>query len=153
MKTSRIRPPTIIFDLDGTLADVSSIRYLVAAGEKNRNFDAFHRESVNCPPIPWVVEHAHTAHADGYKVVQVTARSERYRPHTSWWLAEHGIPSHELYMRGDYDYRPDYEVKRDIVDRILQSHDIVKAFDDNPSIVRLWGEYGIPCIVVPGWEY
>lgn len=143
------RPLTIVFDMDGTLVDVSSIRHLV--GGNNKNFDAFHLESVNCPPIPGVLEHARMAKADGFKVIQVTARSEKYRSSTSWWIAENQVPSDALYMRADGDYRPDYEVKRDILNRILKSYDIIKAFDDNPHIVRLWREYNIPCVVVPGW--
>lgn len=146
---SRIhRPPTIVFDMDGTLVNVSSIRHLVM---DNKNFDAFHKESVNCPAIPWVLEHARMAKADGFRVIQVTARSERYRNSTSWWIAENQVPSDALYMRADGDYRPDYQVKRDILDRLLKSYDIVKAFDDNPSIIRLWDEYDIPCVIVPGW--
>jgi hypothetical protein len=54
-------------------------------------------------------------------------------------------------MRSDGDYRPDYIVKKEIVDRLLIRYDIVKAYDDNPNVVKLWSEYGIPCIVVPGW--
>lgn len=148
---SRIyRPKTIVFDMDGTLVDVSSVRHYVLG--KKKNFDSFHRESVNCPPIPRVLAHAHMAREDGYQVIQVTARSEKYRRHTSWWLADHKVPSDGLYMRPDGDYRPDYDVKKDILDSLLETFNIVKAFDDNPTIVRLWAEYGIPCVVIPGWE-
>lgn len=151
MVNSRVlKPPTVVLDMDGTLVNVSGIRHLVD-GQK-RNFDAFHTESVNCPPIPWVVSAAIDAKGLGYQVIQVTARSEKYRPHTSWWLADRFIPSDGLFMRPDGDYRPDYEVKKEILDRLLQRYDIRQAYDDNPNIVRLWSEYGIPCIVVPGWE-
>ena len=151
MKYSTIyRPQTFVFDIDGTLADVSSIRHLVEEGQKN--FDAFHRESVNCPTIPWVTAAAHDAKGMGYRVIQVTARQEKYRPNTSWWLADNLIPSDGLYMRANGDYRPDYEVKKEILDRLLKVYDIKMAYDDNPSIVSLWSEYQIPCIVVPGWQ-
>lgn len=146
------RPQTIVFDMDGTLCDISSIRYLVAEGEKNKNFDEFHKRSVDCPPIPWVAASARDAKYMGFKVIQVTARQEKYRAHTSWWIADNFIPSDALFMRADGDYRPDYEVKKEILDRLLLRFDVVKAFDDNPNIVKLWSEYGIPCIVVPGWQ-
>lgn len=149
---SRIyRPPTVVFDMDGTLADVSGIRHLVM-GEGKKDYDAFHRESVNCPPFEWVVDSAREAHRMGIRVLQVTARSERYRPHTSWWLADKAVPSDGLFMRANRDFRPDYAVKRDMLNRLLHSYDIRKAFDDNPSIVDLWAEFDIPCVVVPGWE-
>lgn len=140
--------------MDGTLVDVSSVRHHVLGGKQNgykKNFDAFHLGAVNCPPIDWVVEHARLAATDGFRVIQLTARSERYRASTSWWIADNRVPSDGLYMRQNNDYRPDYVIKREIVDRLLKSYDIVKAFDDNPSVVSLWHEYGIPCVVVPGW--
>ena len=145
------RPKTIVFDMDGTLVDVSSIRHHVMR-PKNRNFDAFHRESVNCPPIKWVKNMAWDYHLQGYTVIQVTARSEKYRPHTSWWIADNNVPSDALYMRPDGDYRPDYDVKKDMLDRLLLKYDIISAYDDNPSIVALWSEYDIPCVVVPGYQ-
>jgi len=151
-----IRPKTVVFDMDGTLVDVSSIRHHVIGGPQNnyrKDFDAFHRDAVNCPPIKWVRALAWDYYLHGgYKVIQVTARSERYRASTSWWIAENNVPSDALYMRADRDFRPDYEVKKEIIDRLLVRHDIVRAYDDNPSIIRLWSEYGIPCTVVPGWQ-
>lgn len=143
-------PKTIIFDIDGTLCDVSSIRHLV--GGKNKNFDAFHRASVDCPTFEWVANVAKNAKNNGFTVVQVTARQEKYRPQTSWWLADHGIPSDALYMRKDGDYRADYIVKSEILSRIAHLYDIKKAYDDNPNIVRLWEENNIRCVVVPGWD-
>lgn len=142
----------MVFDMDGTLVDVSGIRHLVEGGNKQRNFDAFHKESVNCPSIPWVLSAAIDAKALGYRVIQVTARSEKYRPHTSWWLADNFVPSDGLFMRPDGDYRPDYEVKRDILDHLVKSYDIRQAYDDNPAIIGLWSEYNIACTVVPGWQ-
>jgi FMN phosphatase YigB (HAD superfamily) len=133
-----MKPKAIIFDMDGTLVDVSTLREYVTG--KKKDFDAFHRLSVDCPPIYPVLNAAVHLNEAGYHIIQVTARSEKYRPHTSWWIAEHGIPSHALYMRPDHDYRPDYEVKRGIIDRILTRYDIVHAYD------------AIPCTVIPGWD-
>lgn len=150
--TRRFRPPTIVFDMDGTLVDVSSIKHLAEGGFKNNNFDDFHQASITCPPIPWVLEHAQEAAKQKYRVIQLTARQEKYRSSTSQWLTEHGVPSDAIYMRSNGDFRPDYDVKKDLLTHLFQTYNIVKAFDDNPSIVRLWGEYQIPCIVVPGWN-
>lgn len=146
-----MKPITIVYDIDGTLCNVSSLRHLVRNGYK-KDFDAFHRESVNCPPIKWVLDGARADADEGYNVIQVTARQEKYRAVTSWWLAENYVPSSALYMRANGDYRPDYVVKREILDRLLKKYDIVQAYDDNPAVVALWDEYNIPCVVVPGWE-
>lgn len=152
MNSRLYRPETIVFDMDGTLCDVSSLRHLVAAGLKTRNFDEFHTRSVDCPPIKWVRQAAREASSRGLRVIQVTARQEKYRAHTSWWLADQDIPSDGLFMRPNGDFRPDYEVKNDMVNKLLRTYDIRKAYDDNPSIVQLWRELNIPCVIVPGWK-
>ncbi len=147
----------VIFDMDGTLADVSSIRhYLTKYDEGKRrvikHFDNFHDESVNVPPHSHVVNAAQIAHMLGHEVLVVTARKHMWRNHTAWWLAMHDVPSDMLMMRGDEDNRKDYEVKRDMLDTLRKAYDIIHAWDDNPSIIKLWQENNIPTTVVPGWE-
>lgn len=139
-----------IFDVDGTLCDVSTIRHHVTGD--NRNFDAFHLASIDCPPHPHVVKAAQESEAEGIAPLIVTARQTRYRNVTAFWLAMHHIPSEALYMRRTGDMRPDYDVKRDILASIRDRYEIVEAWDDNPSIIRLWQEEGIPYVLVPGWE-
>ena len=147
----------VIFDMDGTLADVSSIRHHLTRFDesKRRNvkdFNAFHAESVNVPPHDHVVNAAQVAHMMGHDVIVVTARRHMWRHHTAWWLAMHNVPSAAMFMRNDDDSRPDYEVKRDILATIRQAWNPIHAWDDNPAIIRLWAEEGIPHTVVPGWE-
>ena len=148
------KPTAIIFDMDGTLANVSSIRHYLrpTPTHRGKNFDAFHRASVDCPPNPAVVSHASVAHLLGHAIIIVTARKERWRHHTAWWLALHGVPSDALFMRGNKDSRPDYLVKADILAAIQHTWHVVHAVDDNPSVIRLWQEHGIPTTIVEGWE-
>jgi FMN phosphatase YigB (HAD superfamily) len=143
----------VIFDMDGTLADVSSIRHYLDPNDRGRkNFDKFHSESVNVPPHSHVANAAQMAHLLGHAVLIVTARMHRYRNHTAFWLAMHGIPSDALFMRADEDYRKDYEVKGDMLTTIRKAWNPIHAWDDNPSIIQLWNDEGIPCTVVPGWN-
>lgn len=150
MSKAKMDNEAIIFDIDGTLCDVSSIRMCVEG--PNADFDEFHRRSVDCLPIQWVKEAAIEAARGGFQVIQVTARQEKYRALTGFWLAMHKIPSEALYMRTNGDFRPDYEVKCDILSQIKDKYNIVKAYDDNPTIVEMWSENNIPCVVVPGWS-
>lgn len=138
-----------IFDVDGTLCDVASVRHHVR-GER-RDFDAFHEAALACPPHDWVVEGARTAAREGRAVVVVTARRERWRAGTSFWLALHDVPSDHLYLRGLHDGRPDVEVKRDVLDQVSRRYDVVRAWDDNPHVIGLWESAGIEVVVVPGW--
>lgn len=139
----------VIFDVDGTLADVTSIRHHVL--QRRKDFDAFHSLSVNVPPHQHVVDLAHQAKADGHAVIVVTARSTQWRNHTAMWLALNGIPSDAMFMRKQGDHRKDVLVKADILARIRTQYEVVHAVDDNPSIIALWKSEGIPTTRVPGW--
>lgn len=152
------RPECAIVDVDGSLVDVSGIRHHVLPmtddGEyKQRNFDAFHRDAIDCPPIPDTVELVHKLHEIGLKILIVTARSQKYGRQTAFWLAMHGIPSDALIMRREGDMRKDVLVKHDILhSNILPAWHPVHAVDDNPSIIDLWSDHRIDVSVVPGWE-
>lgn len=152
-----MRQKAVIFDMDGTLANVSSIRHWLerfdeSKGRKIKNFDRFHEESVNVPAHSWVVNQAQVCHMLGVAVIIVTARKQRWARHTAMWLALNRVPSDAMFMRGDNDSRPDYEVKSDILDAILRTWNVIHAVDDNPNIIRLWNERGIPTTIVPGWD-
>lgn len=147
------KPSCVIFDMDGTLANVSSIRhYLKPDIHHGKDFDTFHAESVNVPAHSHVVNAAQVAKMLGHEIVIVTARKHMWRHQTAWWLAMHDVPSDALFMRGNKDQRKDYEVKKDILSTIRKAWNPIHAWDDNPSIIALWDEEGIPCSVVPGWE-
>lgn len=154
----RSKRKAVIVDVDGTLVDVSSIRHHIRemmnedGSWKRKNFDAFHRDSVNCPPILETLAHVHYWAASGHAILIVTARSRKYYGPTAWWLAEHAVPHDELYMRSDGDYRKDFIVKKEILARIEQRFEVVHAIDDNPSVIDLWTSEGIETTVIPGWE-
>jgi phosphoglycolate phosphatase-like HAD superfamily hydrolase len=143
-------PEAVIFDVDGTLCDVRSIRHLVAG--PRRDFHSFHMRSVDCPPNEEVKEAAHHARQVGRAVIVVTARMECYRHVTSMWLALNQIPSDALYMRRDGDFRKDFLVKREILAKIRRRWNPVHAWDDNPEVIALWQQENIECTVVPGWD-
>ena len=147
----------IIFDMDGTLANVSSIRHHLTTFDATKrrvikHFDAFHAASVDVPPNASVVNHAQVAHMLGHAVIIVTARKAMWRNHTAMWLAINGVPSDALFMRADDDNRKDFDVKADILDAIEHTWNVIHAVDDNPSVIALWESRGIPTTVVEGWE-
>lgn len=141
----------VIVDCDGTLVEVSGI--LDYLEPPNRNFHKFHRESVNCPPKSWVVDEVVDAYNDGLAILIVTARVQRYWPETQFWLRHHlPVPYENIYMRADGDFRPDGVVKLEILDKIREDgYNVVRAWDDNPQVIKVWESQGIPVTVVPGW--
>lgn len=150
--------PAVIFDMDGTLCDVSSIRYHINPQDPRfsgkKRFDRFHAESIDCPPHDWVAEMARMFHETvGYSVLIVTARMEEWRYHTILWLEENGVPYDRLYMRKDGDVRKDFTIKEEILNAIHRDgFTVVAAYDDNPNVIDVWRRRGIRTITVPGWE-
>lgn len=138
-----------IFDLDGTLVNVDGIRHFAEAGD----FHAFHEAAIDCPPIKHVAEAARDYSRNwGLDIVVVTAREAIWRNPSAFWLAMHDVPSDGLAMRGKGDYRPDDEVKRDILPWIRAYWNPVIAWDDNPEILAVWKAGGIDTVRVGNWE-
>jgi phosphoglycolate phosphatase-like HAD superfamily hydrolase len=153
------KPEAIIFDMDGTLVDTSSIRHLIPKltgpedTYKSSDFDAFHAEADKCPALWDNVDSAVNWYGTGRDIIIVTARSEKYRARTESWLHAHYVPYDGLlFMRHEGDMRSDYLVKKDILKALQETWEIVYAVDDNPSIIELWRENGIRTHMVPGWE-
>lgn len=146
----------VIFDVDGTLCDVRSVRHHVQVTPEQRykDFRAFHDAAASCPPHEWVAEAARQAEAAGLAVLVVTARMAQWMEQTVWWLLLNDVPFKQLYMRRNGDSRRDFEVKREILSLIrADGFNPVHAYDDNPNVLQLWTREGIPTTVVPGWDF
>jgi hypothetical protein len=140
----------VIFDLQGTLVDVTSVRHLVERDEPD--FDSFHVETGTCPANQWVVDEAKKAHVDGKVVIVMTGMNEKFRGLMVSWLTRHEVPFDLLQMRENKDYRKDFVVKREMLKDVnLRGFTVTHAWDDNPQIIDLWRHKNIPVTVVPGW--
>lgn len=129
----------VIFDMDGTLCDVATTRHFVEG--KERDFDAFHAASMDCPAHADVVDGLRQAQQDGYSILIVTSRSAKWRDYTIKWLDNLGITFDRLYTRIEGDFRPDYVIKKDILKQIIaDGYRPIRAWDDNPKVIELWRE-------------
>lgn len=146
-----MRRKAVIADMDGTLADVRSIRHFVTSRPKD--FDAFHAASEFVPANQLALDFVNAHHASGHVIVVVTARMQRWEPATRRWLERNmAVPFDGPFHRQDGDVRPDVQVKREIHRYLARHYDIRGAVDDNPNVIALWDELGIPTVVVPGWD-
>jgi len=145
-----LKPSAYIFDVDGTLANVDP--YLHHVRGSNRDYDAFHEASIVALPNVEVVEMLNNAVSDMHAILIVTSRKEKYRGLTSMWLAKNNIRSHGLFMRADGDNRPDYEAKKDMLNKINKLWNVVHAVDDNPNVIRLWEDHKIPTTKIGSWD-
>ncbi|TFI60277.1 hypothetical protein E2493_00765 [Sphingomonas parva] len=139
----------VIFDIDGTLADVSH-RLHHLDGEKDWN--AFFKAMADDAPVEPIarlarmLRHNAEARRDIDAVLIVTARPDRedWRRTTLDWLALHDIPYDAIYMRPEGDIRADHLVKAEMLQRILDDgYEPVLVIDDRPQVVRMWREHGI----------
>lgn len=145
-----MKPTAHIYDVDGTLANVDPYIHLVRGS--NKDYDAFHEASIGALPNIEVLEMLNNSVFDGHSIIIVTSRKEKWRGLTSMWLAKNNIRSHALFMRADDDYRPDYEVKSDILDKINKHWSVLHAVDDNPSVIKLWEDRDISTTKIGSWD-
>lgn len=154
-RETRLKPPALLLDMDGSLCDVSSIRHYVNPNHPDfpgrKRFDLFHGESHLCPANDYAVR-LYRAMSRFLVPLIVTARKEMWAMHTLLWLRDHNIEHERLYMRANDDNRRDVDVKRDILAEIRKEYVPLVAVDDNPSIIALWESEGIQTYTIPGWD-
>jgi hypothetical protein len=139
----------VIYDVQGTLIDVLSIRHLVEGPKKD--FDAFHNATLVCPPNWEVLEQCQRDHADGLDILVVSGMTDVFRTGLGQWLATYMIHPAVVRMRPDGDWCADVVLKARIANELEEDYNILHATDDNPGIVALWERRGYPVTVVPGW--
>ncbi len=138
--------PLVLFDIDGTLADIGHRRHHVMGD--NQNWAAFFKEMGDDTPNKPIVNLYQTLKAAStYDLVIVSARPENYRPLTEQWLFWNGIEFDRLIMRPEKDYRPDTEIKKEILALLIsEGREITFVVDDRDSVVEMWRENGITCL-------
>jgi hypothetical protein len=141
----------VVFDLDGTLADISHRVHFVR-GTRKPDWDAFFAACADDLPNLHVIE-TFKAHLDaGHRVRVWSARSDVVRRETEDWLLRHGIdPCFLQHMRAEGDNTPDAVLKRHWLSLEHRTPDIV--YDDRQRVVDMWRSEGVPCFqVVADWE-
>ncbi|MCW2801538.1 MAG: hypothetical protein JWQ70_3010 [Aeromicrobium sp.] len=132
----------VIFDMDGTLCDTSSVLHFIEGDDKD--YAAFHAASTDCPPHADVVEAARTEQGSGRAILVVSSREFIWRDLTLDWLVKHEVPYDALYLRIVGDYRKDVAIKKDILAQITaDGFEVLAAWDDKPSVLDLWRENDI----------
>lgn len=141
----------VIFDLDGTIADIRHRVHHVRGGGK-QNWPAFFAGCVDDLPN-WPVIDTLRAHVKAGDRVEIwSARSDEVRAETEEWLRRHSI-DHTLltHMRAAGDSTPDVVLKRYWLNQSYRRPDVV--YDDRQRVVDFWRSEDIACFqVVADWE-
>lgn len=142
----------MVVDLDGTLADVRKLSDRYMRGKK-KDFHSFHKYADTVPVNEDVLDIIKEARDNDMTVLAVTGRSDDYSRETVKFLDDNDAPVSSLYMRKSGDFRPDYEIKREILADIREEgYVVVHSVDDNPKVLQMWEEEDIPCTVIPFHE-
>jgi len=124
----------IVFDIDGTLANITHRRHLVEA--KPKDWKAFNDGMVHDEPHDDVVDLLDIFAAKNYNIVLCTGRDEDYKQVTRDWLFKHGILFDGLYMRKSKDRRGDDIIKVELLEEIRKDFgEPWLWFDDRNRVV------------------
>lgn len=144
---------TVVFDLDGTLANGDHRAHLAPPAEiRNdvRAWDAFNLACDNDQPISDNIQLLRSL-SRSFRIVILTGRCEVARQKTEQWLKKHGAVPSALIMRGVNDSRLDTEYKEEQLRRWGLSQ-IICCFDDIPRIAHHIRSLGITCHLVTHYE-
>lgn len=136
------RGETVVFDLDGTIAD--TMKYEKHhKGKKGKN-SAFAQEALEVGVNTNILDKMKKARESGDNVVILTARSAHYREETKKWLHKNEIPYDALVMRPTDNKEKDQKVKRELLEEdILPKFDVKKAYDDRKKNRKMFEKLGI----------
>jgi hypothetical protein len=145
--------PLYIFDLDGTLADLTHRRHFVDGTDGRKDWDAFHRACVNDAPIWPVLQTMERLRESCAECWIVSGRSDMVRSETEAWLRQYGCKPDRLLMRKAGDYTPDDVLKESWLASWSPADRwrIAAVFDDRDRVVAMWRRHGFQCFqVAPG---
>ena len=158
----------VIFDLDGTLANIDERRKLATKSNGKLDWDIFF-EADNIKldiPNPPVVKCAQMFSEQGFKIIIFSGRNDRSFHTTKDWLNEHEVPFDLLVCRPDkfkdeswpvasgnpatpaMRFMPDEILKKKMLDTFVNKDNVFCVFDDRKKVVDMWRSEGITCFEV-----
>ncbi len=143
---------TILFDLDGTICDITHRLHHVKDG--NKNWDAFYRDCIKDAPKNDIIEFLHCMNDADHKILIVSGRSDQVRAETEDWLERHDIPYEALHMRPNGSYVPDNALKKAWLDQGVfgPKENILFVVEDRDRMVKMWRACGLTCLQVDQWD-
>ena len=143
---------TVIFDLDGTLADGRHRLHLLPTKDydKTESWTEFNLAAVDDLPF-WDNIYLCDALSSHYKIVILTGRSDVAREVTLDWLSKHGVYFDELVMRSQSDNRKDTVIKGEYL-RSIGLENILCCFDDLPHVAYHLRSLGLTCHLVTHYD-
>ena len=163
---------TVIFDLDGTLANIDARRDKALKPDGKLDWEIFAAPQsildLDEPNLP-VIKMAQMFKADGFKIVIFSGRNDRGFVATNHWLTIHDVPHDLLVLRPDkfkanswpiaegnkatpdMRFMPDEILKKAMLDTFVDIDDVFLVVDDRDKVVKMWRDLGLNTFqVAPG---
>jgi hypothetical protein len=140
----------VIFDLDGTLANIDERREKAMKTNGKLNWDKFSSDELintDLPNIP-VIKTAKLFYQNGFKIYVLSGRSIKTKKVTTQWLKKYDVPFDVLKMREKNDTRPDEVIKKEFVVELPILENIFLILDDREKVVKMWRSLQLPCFQV-----
>lgn len=137
---------TVLFDLDGTLANIKHRRRFLENNAPDwKSFNSLMGDDTINQPIVYLYK---TLWESGqYEIIILTGRNEEHRIITEQWLAWNEIPFGTLIMRPDSDFRADHIVKEEMLKTLIsENKTILFVIDDRQQVVDMWRRNGVVCL-------
>ena len=154
---------TVIFDLDGTIADIEIRRKKSIKPNGKMDWDVFfHPDNIQYDkPVHAIVHLVQMYYHDDYKVVIFSGRNDRSWNETKDWLKTHNVPYDLLVMRpdkfksksfpvadgnpatSDMRFMPDEILKKKMLDTFVDIDDVLFVVDDRQKVVDMWRDLGL----------
>jgi len=163
---------TVIFDLDGTLAniDVRREKSLKPNGKLDWEIFAAPKSIMDWDEPNWpVIKMAQLFNHDGFNIVIFSGRNDRSFVATKHWLELNQVPHDLLVMRPDkfkdnswpiadgnpatdeMRFMPDEILKKKMLDTFVDIDDVFLVVDDRDKVVKMWRDLGLNTFqVAPG---
>jgi hypothetical protein len=158
----------VIFDLDGTLANIDKRREISTKPNGKLDWDIFFDAgniSLDRPNAP-VVKCAQMFKQNGFKIIIFSGRNDRSYHTTDSWLKQYNVPVDLLVLRPDkfrdeswpvangnpatpaMRFMPDDKLKKVMLDTFVNIDNVFCVFDDRKKVVDMWRELGLTCFEV-----
>ena len=152
-------PNIIIFDLDGTLANIDARRALSMDDNNKINWNKFFDPlniPLDQPNIP-VIHMAKMLKEQGFKIFIFSGRSGVTLQATVEWLQDNNIPCDKLMMRPkeklfmkDADLKQLWLNDKELIPNIS---DVFAVFDDRDQVVEMWRKNNLTCFQVANGNF
>jgi len=149
----------VIFDLDGTLANIDARRKLSTKDNGKMDWDKFFDPAnidLDLPNDP-VIQMAQLLKDSGKTIIIFSGRSKATKDATRNWLNRNSVPFDILKMRPTghpWAFMPDDKLKQTWLDDLIQDHNrILCVFDDRDKVVKMWRDNGLTCFQVADGDF